>query len=182
MTVHSLTKIDAATRQLHLAVDLYFQDADPIAVHTLVGAAHALLRELFDHKRRRKDGLAQTEHIRPDRLQFVVRMVTEARNFLNHAGGEQSNLLEVNSDWTDFFLLEAVIMHIELVEETSLFNSFFLLWISARYPDAIIPDNFPGEGISRLRRAFPELAGPSPGKDAFRSAMSVQRSSDDSPV
>jgi len=35
-----LTKLDAARRQLHVALEMWFSEADPIAAHTLINAAH----------------------------------------------------------------------------------------------------------------------------------------------
>ena len=46
MEFQTVSKLDAATRQLHMAIRLYFQDADPLGVHTLAGAAHGILEDL----------------------------------------------------------------------------------------------------------------------------------------
>ena len=172
MTTESLSKLDAATRQLDLAIDLYFRDVDPIGIHTLVGAAHGLLTHLIVQKRRRKDAVAETSHIEPDRLRFVSRMVTEANNFLKLADLDQNNVLQFNSNWTDFLLLESITLHIELTGEVSRPNSFFLLWVSAKYPDVLILDDVIGQGISELRRISPELVSPETQKRTFLDAMS----------
>jgi hypothetical protein len=42
----SITKLDAARRQLETAITLWFHDADPVSVHTLAMAAHGILRAL----------------------------------------------------------------------------------------------------------------------------------------
>jgi hypothetical protein len=178
MTTESLSKLDAATRQLHLAIDLYFREVDPLGVHTLVGAAHGLLTHLIVHKRRRKDAVAQTSHIQPDRIRFVSRMVTEAKNLLKLADLDQENILQFDSNWTDFLLLEAIALHIELTGDVSRPNSFFLLWVSAKYPDVLSLDDIVGKGISELRRIFPELVSPKAQKRTFLHAMSGERSSD----
>jgi hypothetical protein len=41
-----ITKLDAARRQLETAITLWFHDADPISVHTLVMAAHGILKAI----------------------------------------------------------------------------------------------------------------------------------------
>ena len=41
-----VTKKDAARRQLQAAVRLFFVEEDSIAIHTIAGAAHELLRTL----------------------------------------------------------------------------------------------------------------------------------------
>ena len=42
----AITKLDAARRQLETAITLWFHDADPVSVHTLVMAAHGFLKHL----------------------------------------------------------------------------------------------------------------------------------------
>ena len=42
----SVTKFEAARRQLNTAICMLFAGADPIAVHTLLGAASVLLSDL----------------------------------------------------------------------------------------------------------------------------------------
>jgi len=37
-----ISKLDAAKRQLETAIRLYFNEADPVSVHTLAGAAHTI--------------------------------------------------------------------------------------------------------------------------------------------
>jgi hypothetical protein len=51
MTIQSISKLDAATRQLDLATNLYFKRADLLGVITLAGAAHQLLADLLCHDR-----------------------------------------------------------------------------------------------------------------------------------
>ena len=43
-----LNKIDAARRQLKVAIRLLFDDEDPVAVHTLVGAASVIITDLVE--------------------------------------------------------------------------------------------------------------------------------------
>jgi hypothetical protein len=43
-----VSKIEAANRQLDAAIELLFSDGDPIAVHTLAGAASGLAADLVE--------------------------------------------------------------------------------------------------------------------------------------
>jgi hypothetical protein len=42
----TVSKIEAALRQLETAIQLYFSDGDPISVHTLTAAAYNVLRDV----------------------------------------------------------------------------------------------------------------------------------------
>ena len=41
-----VTKIDAAVRQLDCAVELFFEDSDPVPIHTLACAAHQIVHDI----------------------------------------------------------------------------------------------------------------------------------------
>jgi hypothetical protein len=43
-----ITKIDAANRQLDLAIRLFFDEADSVVVHTLTGAASCIYSSLIE--------------------------------------------------------------------------------------------------------------------------------------
>ena len=41
-----ISKLDAARRQLESAIFLYFNEADPVSIHTLTAAAYNILKDL----------------------------------------------------------------------------------------------------------------------------------------
>ena len=45
-----ITKRDAANRQLNEAIHFFFEQRDPIAIHTLVGSAALILSDLVEAK------------------------------------------------------------------------------------------------------------------------------------
>jgi hypothetical protein len=171
MAVQSLSKLDAASRQLHLAIDLFFQDADPIGIHTLAGAAHGILQDLLVDRDGNSTGRLQAAHVQPDHRQFVEAMIAEAKNFLKHADRDPRGVLQFNSDWTDFLMFKAIQMHIDITGTVSSQSSIFLTWLSAKYPSVLLLDSILGDSISELRRVFPALGSPSAQKQAFREAM-----------
>src|SRR5437899_4730412 len=100
--IQQLTKCDSATRQLTAAIRLYFQDADPLAIHTIAGAAHGLLRDLLARKAASSSDHAQASSEQSEQVGFVSRMVDQAKNFLKHADRNPEMVLTFNTDWTDF--------------------------------------------------------------------------------
>ena len=177
MTVLSLSKLEAATRQLHLAIDLFFQDADPVGIHTLAGAAHGLLQDLLAHREGSTGGAAQAPLVQPGHREFVSAMIINAKNFLKHADRDPNDVLEFSSDWTDFLIFEAIRMHMELAGTFGSQSAFFLIWLSAKYPSVLLLDTVLGDGISELRRLFPAVGSPTAQKHTFRTAM-LKRSND----
>jgi len=162
--------MDAATRQLHLAIELYFQDADLIGVHTLAGAAHTLLRDLVRHRDGPRGSRAQDKAVQPRSRHFVAEMVANAKNFLKHADRDPKDILQFNPNWTDFLIFEAIVMHLELTLTFRKPNTFFLIWLSAKYPDVLLLDRF-GDDVLKFKRIFPTLGNPSDQKRTFWAAM-----------
>src|ERR1700674_1131763 len=98
MTIQSVSKIDVATPHLNMAIVLYFQDADPLGVHTLAGAAHGILYHLL--VRRGGESSARPSDKRAQ--SFVAEMVIKANNFLKHADRDPNDALTFSPEWTDF--------------------------------------------------------------------------------
>lgn len=90
MSNQSISKLEAARRQLETAISLYFDNRDSLSVHTL---AYASFRVLFDiYPTMRSDGaIAKIEElIRP----VGGKRFSEIANFLKHADRDPAELLE----------------------------------------------------------------------------------------
>jgi hypothetical protein len=46
MKVLTISKLDAAKRQLETVIRLYFSNGDPVAIHTLTAAAYNVIRDV----------------------------------------------------------------------------------------------------------------------------------------
>lgn len=111
----SVSKLDAAARQLQMTIVLYFQDGDVLAVHTLAAAARGVLHDLLVH-RKELAGVRYptTNRVRTKASRYVARRVDETSGFLKHADRHPDRMLEFNSNWTDCLLYDAITMHLKL--------------------------------------------------------------------
>lgn len=87
-----ITKIEAAARQLDIAIDLYFANADSLAVYTLAYASFKVLFDLYPH--RNADGFAA-------QLDAVMaaegwKRLAKPANFLKHADRDPDALLKAH--------------------------------------------------------------------------------------
>jgi hypothetical protein len=171
MTIQSVSKLDAATRQLNVAIVLYFQDADPLGVHTVAGAAHGLLEDLIARRGGESSVRARDQS---ETLAFLSGMIIKAKNFLKHADRDPDHVLTFDPGWTDFLMFDAIRMHIELARRLSRQDVIFLLWLSAKYPNVPLLDNLVGDGIGELRRLFPALGGIDAKKRTFLAALNSE--------
>lgn len=100
MTSEVITKLDAACRQLELAIHLYFEKGDQVAIHTLSCAAREIFEKhcdkscchrLFDDIQKRHHGTKPTE---------LWNVLNRARNFFKHpdAQGNLDATIELDPD------------------------------------------------------------------------------------
>lgn len=87
-----ISKTEAAARQLDTAIDLYFADADSLAVYTLAYASFKILFDVYPH--RQGDGFA-------DQLDEIIaaegwKRMSRTANFLKHADRDPDTLLEAH--------------------------------------------------------------------------------------
>ncbi len=84
----TISKLDAAKRQLETAITLYFHDGDPVSIHTLTSAAYNVIRTI--NKKRNgppmfeKDEFIE-DYVKPEYQDQVRKQLNEAENFFKHA-------------------------------------------------------------------------------------------------
>lgn len=99
-----ISKADAAQRQLDTAIELYFAESDPVAIHTLAAAAYELIKALRGRK-----GLPDeiADAIIPGREAEFRRLWNQAQNFFKHADRDGDALLEFDPAHTELRLYVA---------------------------------------------------------------------------
>jgi hypothetical protein len=88
----TVTKLDAAQRQLRTAIRLWFGDGDPVSIHTLLSAAHEIIHRLYRNKGLRNlifDSDLIADEFRGD----WARKFKEAPNFFKHASQDSDDTL-----------------------------------------------------------------------------------------
>lgn len=129
MTVR-VSKLEAARRQLRVAIEMLFSGADPVAVHTLVGAASILASDLA--KRHHPDGhwekLAQQANGLTAKQYNDVARTTQ--NFLKHADRDSEDVYEFDPAETDALAFGAV-CNLGNFGDLGLEESVLLLWYFA---------------------------------------------------
>jgi hypothetical protein len=97
----SVTDLEAAERQLRTALQLYFEDRDPVSVHTLLAAAAGIIDR---HCKRRgiesgRDALKKI--IKPERWKEVEAQLRKAQNFFKHGPDSRSGAGDRLDDFSD---------------------------------------------------------------------------------
>lgn len=148
-----VTKIGAARAQLNEAIALFFEERDPISIHTLIGASLEVLNDHFSDPREVwNNGLMFHYHsvfIKEERRSEAYAKVNEARNFFKHADRDLKkgiDSIEFEPNVNEFFIfgaiqcLEAVEKKLGLVEKRSEEINTFIGWFMARYSEYFHPE------------------------------------------
>ena len=129
-----LTKLEAAQRQLSISIRMLFSAQDPVAVHTLVGAASIIFTDLVEkHAPEHSwDKMAQEDNdLKPKQYFQIIR---KAQNYLKHARDDHADVLIFDPSDTEALIMMAV-MNASEISPMSLEAQVYQLWfLAARYP------------------------------------------------
>jgi hypothetical protein len=143
----TVTKMDAARRQLDVAIELWFIGGDPVAVHTLAAAAHEIIHTLF--KKKGLKGLFFDNEIIKDKKyrNEINRALKDVASFFKHADKDSSATLPFKTKLNEVLLIYAVDGLRRMGEEWSKVESTFALWLWVHNPDWFTGKVPPGKGI-----------------------------------
>jgi len=94
-----ITKLEAAKSQIKTAIELYFEDRDPISVHTLAMAAAEIIDRLCEAKGHKSMRSHFMSLILPQHRKKVSDALNKAVNFFKHASSSRPN--QVLTDFSD---------------------------------------------------------------------------------
>src|SRR5262245_51955519 len=91
-----ITKLEAARRQLETALHLYFQESDPVSIHSLAAASHEVLTNI---SRKTESGTQMifdlvSEWTKEEYRKEVRRKLHDAQNFFKHADQDHDQVLK----------------------------------------------------------------------------------------
>ena len=132
----TITKLDAARRNLATAIRLFFERGDAVAIHTLAAAAQSVMRDIA-----RAKGLEHTSilHDNPmiptDIRKEWIKAVNASRNFFKHADTDPEGSLEFNEKSNAQVLLDAALILTQLGDKPLAEANVFLGWFTTAHPE-----------------------------------------------
>jgi hypothetical protein len=136
MPAITVSKLDAATRQLRTAIQLWFADGDPVSIQTLLGAAHEIIHTLYRRKGL-QNLLFDSDIIKDEYRGEWAKKLKSVPNFFKHAREDPDGVMDFNTEgnmYLIFFLLTAI--H-RMGEKWEIEYRIFHLWLLANRPDLI---------------------------------------------
>ncbi len=149
-----VTKLDAARRQLRTAIKLWFEDADPVSVHTLVAASYNVIHNLY----RRKgltDLIYDSRLVKDERRKEWVNRVKSDFNFFKHSDKDPDETILFSPFTNEFFIVFCITAIQRMGEPLDVEGSGFAYWTFINRPEMLIDsayDNVPVDTLQDLRR------------------------------
>lgn len=142
-----VTKIGAAKSQLLEAINLFFEERDPVSIHTLVGASLEILNDHFDDKGEVWDlNLAlhpDSIYIKDEYRKEWADSLNKAKNFFKHADRDLKkgiDDIEFDPDVNEFFILETI-RRLQLVQKDAFIFEpefkVFSAWLMRKRPHMV---------------------------------------------
>jgi hypothetical protein len=147
-----ITKQSAAKSQLETAILLWFNEGDPVSIHTLAVAAHECYAVLYLKIKRKPSELKDWLAKKPKGRQQRVRL---PQNFFKHAVNDPlDKKVQLNTIDSDVLMLDAVMCHEALgYGPTALMRVFgtrFVYEHPATAAEAILPEFLKSAEVHKL--------------------------------
>jgi hypothetical protein len=149
------SKLDAAIRQLDVAIGLLFTDSDPLAIRTLAGAAYGILSDIAENQ---KQGSSwRTKIIEDSSLSKneAMRILNAAQNYLKHADKDSNSSLSFNEEENDHLIFVASIECASIGYPLSFSMQAFQIWYLAMYPEKIGHNT---KSVTVAKDVFPHIS------------------------
>lgn len=134
-----ISKWDAARRQLETAILLYFNESDPIAIHTLTAAAYNVIRDINENQSGTPMFIKRSDIVRPEHVEEVRAKLNEVENFLKHADNDPDGVLKFKPAATEYLILDACLKYHELAGETVFIFGVFVSWFILNHQNLFNP-------------------------------------------
>jgi hypothetical protein len=130
--MHSLRlgKLDAARRQMEAAIALFFQNGDPVAIHTLASAAYDVIDNV-NQSWGGKEMFVKRRYTRlPGRLTRAE--LNSVQNFFKHADNDPEAEIEFFPEMTEPIMADACKAYMEISGESVALFHCMMWWFKSR--------------------------------------------------
>ncbi len=148
-----ISKLDAAKRQLEVAIKLYFNDADPVSIHTLTAAAHGILSDL-NIKFQGNPMIVSDYLFKKDFKKQINQQITKYRNHFKHADRDPEATMDFNPSVNEVYIFDCCLKYEELTGEAIPSLTIFKHWFASGNVDTFSFDSEKRERIRSIRNRY----------------------------
>lgn len=137
MAIQTITKIEAAERQLNTGVRMFFRGEDVLATHTVICAAQGVINDLSDAHGKKSTLASLMELIKPGKQKRMIDFFNNPQNFLKHADRDPDDILKYNPDVLEQYILITVNSFEILTGRNTPETKGFMIWFSMLHPQIL---------------------------------------------
>ncbi len=154
----TVSKLDAAARQLDTAIVLWFDGADIISIHTLAAASHQIIHDI-NKKRGGRDLIYDSLVIKDEYQKEWVNKLKSPMNFFKHADKDPDPeaTIEVHSATANLYFFFSIqgLRQIGFTQST-IPQDAFISWTMLHQPNLVraeyrLENRFPAEMLEGVR-------------------------------
>jgi hypothetical protein len=155
----TISKLDAARRQLQAAIALWFNGGDPVAVHTLACAAYEIIHAVsLKRNPGRRDLLFDSLVVKDEHRRDFNTLVKNPANFFKHADRDPDSVIEFKPILTELFFMYSI-MGVKFCGEChNLGETAFMTWLHVHKPQFLtdkgrkfVADTLPSHELRELQ-------------------------------
>ncbi|PML48210.1 hypothetical protein BCT35_06515 [Vibrio lentus] len=132
MDTLELSKFDVAERQLHLAIELFFKQSDPVSICTLSEAASQVLRDIAP-KFSKHSFYRQHPDLSKKGEKDLNNELNKARNFFKHADKDPDSKINFKPTSNHLSIFEVSLLHMEIKGSVDPEVLIYLSWFLSSY-------------------------------------------------
>jgi hypothetical protein len=132
-TTIKINKMDAAKRQLRTAIELWFMEADPVAIHTLAFASHEIIHALY-RRIGLSDLLFDSDLVKDEHRREFGHWIRSDAAFFKHGRKDPDGVTNFNTAVNEMILAMSVAGLQRMGEPPELPERVFLQWLLIHRP------------------------------------------------
>ena len=134
-----LEKLEAASRLISTAIELWFNEADPISIHVLACSSYQIVHDI-NHGRGGRDLLYDSLVIKDEYRKEWIERIKRTYNFLKHADKDPAASAEFDPVNNEFFIMYACLGLELLGVKQTIAQAAFKLYQMLSRPDILTDD------------------------------------------
>jgi hypothetical protein len=148
METEWIDKVEVVNRQIKESVRLFFEQRDPVAIHTLIASAHQILFDLGKHKGV-ESVVKNTKVLEKKGTQELLKNINYPYNFFKHADRDPESKINVAPliELTEDFILDAIVMLQGAVGSIPFEAKVYWFWFVSKHHEGF--DNLPADSEIR---------------------------------
>lgn len=162
-----IDKLTAAKRQLETSIQLFFNEADEISIHTLAAASFEILKDVA----KSKNADTSTKHKLEEMINGDSILLKDFRaawnkpqNFFKHANNDPEGIITFSSKFSTLMIFEAFNLYLNLTLKDFPWGVIFYNWFIVEYKEYFIKTNL--ELLKKIKK-IERVAGDSKDKKAW---------------